>query len=73
MNQMSDPKPSSSHRISAALPMFLIILAVSFGFYGNALDNGFWHPEDFEVLQAAQELRSPRDARTRCQIGRAHV
>jgi len=53
---MSDPKPSSSHRISAPLPMFLIILAVSFGFYGNALDNGFWHPEDFEVLQAAQEL-----------------
>ena len=38
--------------------MFLIILVVSFGFYGNALNNGFWHPEDFEVLRAAQELNA---------------
>lgn len=53
---MSDLKPSSTHPVSVSLPMFLITLAVSFGFYGNALDNGFWHPEDFEVLQAAQEL-----------------
>ena len=31
--------------------MAVVILAVSFGFYGLALDNSFWHPEDFEVLE----------------------
>ena len=44
----------------ANLLMAVVILAVSFGFYGIALDNSFWHPEDFEVLQSAQELASER-------------
>jgi len=44
------------HRARTNVLMAIVILAVSFGFYALALDNSFWHPEDFEVLEAAQEL-----------------
>ena len=44
------------HRMRTSFLMALAILAVSFGFYSIALDNAFWHPEDFEVLEAAQDL-----------------
>ena len=45
-----------AHRTRTNVLMALVILVVSFGFYGIALDNAFWHPEDFEVLDIAQEL-----------------
>jgi hypothetical protein len=44
------------HRHRTSFLMALVILVVSFAFYGIALDNSFWHPEDFEVLTAAQQL-----------------
>jgi hypothetical protein len=47
-----------SHRMRTSFLMALVILAVSFAFYGIALDNSFWHPEDFEVLEIAQGLAS---------------
>lgn len=46
------------HRIRTNLLMAVAVLAVSFGFYAIALDNGFWHPEDFEVLSRAQQFAS---------------
>lgn len=47
-----------SHRVRTGVLMFLVIVGVSYAFYGLALDNGFWHPEDFEVLASAQQLAS---------------
>ena len=44
------------HQMRTNLVMAVVILAVTFAFYGIALDNSFWHPEDFEVLESAREL-----------------
>jgi hypothetical protein len=52
LSQVTAPPP---HRTLSNLIMALVILVVSFAFYGIALDNSFWHPEDFEVLRSAQE------------------
>lgn len=49
---------AAPYRIRTNLLMFLLILAVSFAFYGVCLNNSFWHPEDFQVLRSAQELAS---------------
>lgn len=53
---MSRVTAAPTHRVRTNVLMALVILAVSFTFYSIALDNSFWHPEDFEVLAAAQEL-----------------
>lgn len=55
---MSRVTSAPRHRVRTNLLMLVVILAVSFGFYSLALDNGFWHPEDFEVLARAQTLAS---------------
>ena len=36
--------------------VLLLTVTISFVFYGMALDNPFWHGEDFEVLRTVQEL-----------------
>jgi hypothetical protein len=36
--------------------VFLAMLAASLLFYGMALDNDFWHPEDFRLLGEAQTV-----------------
>jgi hypothetical protein len=36
--------------------MLLLLLALSLLFYARALDNSFWHAEDFRVLETAQRL-----------------
>jgi hypothetical protein len=53
MSRVTSPP---QHRVRTGLLMVLAILAVTFAFYGIALDNGFWHPEDFQLLAQAQHL-----------------
>lgn len=46
------------HRQRWHLVMAFVCLLVSFAFYSSILDNGFWHGEDFLVLETAQHLAS---------------
>lgn len=36
--------------------VFVLTMALSFLFYGQALDNPFWHTEDFEVMRTVERL-----------------
>lgn len=46
--------------VRGSLLAFVAFLAISLGFYAGALDNDFWHAEDFEVIQRVQEISQDR-------------
>jgi len=43
-------------RWSWNIAVLLMTIALSFAFYGIALDNPFWHAEDFEVVRTARTI-----------------
>ncbi len=58
VNSVTDPRTPPPVRISRLrlLMAFLGFLALSLAFYHDALDNDFWHAEDYEVIQKVQDI-----------------
>lgn len=56
----SSPQPAALDppgvRARWNLSVLTLTLALSFLFYGRALDNPFWHTEDFEVIRTVERL-----------------
>jgi len=50
------PEPGIADRMRMHLLVLPFLVALSLVFYARALDNGFWHAEDFKMLETAQRL-----------------